>query len=190
MLCRRRALEKALASTSRSACALLLLLALTPAGGAAQSDGQARELDEVAVVGKKLRQLRREAIAAEDRFYERFNTLNTRDDFDILCQMDKATGTIVPKRLCRVRFLVDAGAMDGQEFFRGLTFGSGARGVNTPLARLQPLWLQRREEYRQTVRSLLESDAELARLASEWVRLKEQYERVRDERHDSGLIQF
>ena len=74
------------------------------------------ELDEVAVVGKTLRQLQREAIKAEDRFYKRFNSLNSRDDFDIHCRMDKPTGTLVPRRQCRIQFLMDAGAIDAKEF--------------------------------------------------------------------------
>lgn len=51
-------------------------------------------------------------------------------------------------------------------------------------------WVLRREEYRQTARALLENDPELMKLATEWVRLKEQYERVRDERHENRFVQF
>ena len=40
------------------------------------------------------------------------------------------------------------------------------------------VWLLRREEYRQTVKALLEKDPELMALAVEWVRLREQYERA------------
>jgi hypothetical protein len=153
---------------------LLFLCGAALPGGAATA-----ELNEVAVIGKKPRELKREAIAAEDRFYERYNMLNTRDDFDIHCRMDKATGTNVPQRQCRIQFLADAGAMDGREFYMGLTNGSGARGVNTPNARLLPLWLQRREEYLQAARALLEKDPELMALATEWVRLWARYDQAR-----------
>ena len=180
---------------------MLCCLAL-PGGAAAAAAGVGKEggapppgesvvkLDEVAVIGKKLRELHREMIAAEDRFYQRFNTLNTRDDFDIHCHMDKATGTNIPKRQCRIRFLEEAGAVDGQEFFRGLTTGSAARGVNTPVAALEMQWSQRREEYRQTAKALLEKDPELMGLATEWVRLQEQYDRARKERHRDRIILF
>lgn len=144
------------------------------------------EMEQVEVIGKSLRKLKREAIRAEDRFFERFNSLNTKDDFDIHCRMDKATGSNVPQRQCRIQFLVDAGAMDARDFLMGL--GNGGPGVNAPLAGLQPLWLQRREEYRQTARALLEKDPELLALAGEWGRLREQYDRVRKERQkDWGL---
>lgn len=160
------------------------------AGGTPPPGAPGVDLDEVAVIGKSLRKLQREVIEAEDRFYARFNTLNTSDEFDIHCQMDKATGTRVPKRQCRIRFLADAAAMDGQEFLRGLTSAAAARGVNAPLAALQPLWLQRRDEYRQTARALLEQNPELMALATEWTRLQAQYDRVRKERHKDGIVQF
>ncbi|MEO6186881.1 MAG: hypothetical protein ABIP83_11360 [Steroidobacteraceae bacterium] len=139
----------------------------------------ANELDEVAVNGKTWRQLKREVIEAEDRFFKRFNALNTNDDFDIYCRMDKATGTIIPQRQCRIQFLVNAGAIDAQDFYMGLTTPAASRGVNTPLATLQPLWLQRREEYRQTARAVLEKNPELLAMANELARLREQYDRTR-----------
>jgi hypothetical protein len=192
-----------MANTFRRIPPLLVLCALALPGGAAAAaagvgkEGSAMpppepvtELDEVAVLGKTLRKLQREVIEAEDRFYERFNTLNTADDFDIHCRMDKATGTRVPKRQCRIRFLADAAAINGQEFLRGLTSAAAARGVNTPLAALQPQWLQRREEYRQTARALLEKNPDLLALAAEWTRVQEQYDRVRQQRLKDGIVQF
>jgi hypothetical protein len=139
-----------------------------------------QELDEVFVIGSKLHTMQLEAIAAEDRFYERFNALNTRDEFDVRCQMEKATGTKVPQRQCRVRFLVEAGAVNGQEFHEGLIYG---RGINAPLAVLNAQWLVRRDEYRQTARDLIEKDPELKALALEWVRLQQRFEHARKE-HD------
>jgi len=174
-----------LASSFRRIPTLLILCGLALPGSAAAP--AAGDLDEIAVVGKTLRELKREAIKAEDRFYRRFNSLNTRDDFDIHCRMDKATGTIVPKRQCRIQFLVDAGAIDAREFLEslatvsgadGVTTASSARRVNSPDARLQPLWLVRREEYRQTVKALLEKDPELMALATEWVRRRDHYDRA------------
>jgi hypothetical protein len=156
-------------------CGLALPICAAPGESATQ-------LGEVDVIGKRLRDLEREAIKAEDRFYKRFNTLNTNDDFDIHCQKQKATGTLIPQRQCRIKFLVDAGAMDGQEFHRGLISAAAAPGVNTPLASLVPQWVQRSEEYRQTVKALLEKNPELMALGAEWVRLQEQYERVRKDR--------
>lgn len=160
------------------ACCALAAGSAAPAAEEATVAASA-ELDEVAVVGKSLRKLQREAIAAEDRFYQRFNQLNTRDEFDIRCEKEKATGTLVPQRQCRIQFLTEAGAIDGQAFYRGLTAASAASGVNTPLATLWPEWELRREEYRQTVRELVEQDAGLRALAVEWGRLLLQIEQAK-----------
>jgi hypothetical protein len=160
--------------------------------GAAAADvsKDSGELAEVDVIGKSLHELEREVIVAEDRFYKRFNTLNTNDDFDIHCRMEEMTGTRVPQRQCRIKFLADAQAMDSQEFLKGLTSASGASGMNTPVAALMPQWVQRRDEYRQTAKALLEKDPELLALANEWLRLHEQYDRVRKERQKGRIIVF
>ena len=179
-------------SSIRHAPMLLILAGLAlPAGAGAAVPGASgqggvaateslRELDEVAVNGKKWRDLKREMIEAEDRFYKRFNTLNTNDEFDIHCRMDKPTGTIVPQRQCEMQFLVEAGATDGQEFHRGLIGTSANRSVNTPLAVLQPLWLQRRAEYLKTARALLVRDPELLALATRLGRLRAEYDQARN----------
>jgi hypothetical protein len=178
-----------LASSCRRIPLLLILCGLALPGGAAVP-GESGALDEITINSKKLRELERGAIAAEDRFYERFNTLNTNDDFDIHCQMERETGTKVPRRQCRVRFLVEAGAMDGQDFLRGLTSAAAARGVNTPVAALQMQWSKRGEEYRQMARALLQKDPELMALATEWLRLRGQYDRVYKERHKDRIFLF
>ncbi len=147
-------------------------------------------LNEVTVIGKKLRDLERETTRAEDRFYKRFNTLNSHDDYDIHCRMYKETGTLIPQRQCRVRFLVAAEAVDARDFLTGLTTGAAARGVNTPVAAVQMEWVRRREEYRQAARALLEKDPELMALATEWLRLRQQYDRVYRERHKDKVILF
>jgi len=157
---------------------LLVLCGFVLPGGAAEpvAGASARELDEVAVVGRKWRDLKRELIETEDRFYERFNLLNTREEFDIHCIRDKTTGTNVPQRLCRISFLQKAEAVEAREFTDGLTLGTAPVGVHTPLATLEPLWQQRREEYRRTARALLEKDPELMALATRLGRLREQYQ--------------
>ena len=72
----------------------------------------------------------------------------------------------------------------------GLIAAAAASGVHTPNAVLQPLWVQRREEYRGAARALLEKDPELMALATRWLRLREQYDRAFKERHKDKLILF
>jgi hypothetical protein len=60
-------------------------------------------LDEVVVRGKrvKLAEMRKELLQLEDRFYSRYNDLNTSNDFDIHCVNEARTGTRFIKRSCR-----------------------------------------------------------------------------------------
>ncbi|MEO8306546.1 MAG: hypothetical protein ABI616_00730 [Pseudomonadota bacterium] len=180
---------KSLVASSSRIPLLLVLCGLAMSGAAAVAAGVSKEggppppaesavqLDEIAVNGKRWRELKRELIEAEDRFYKRFNKLNTNDDFDIHCRMDTPTGTLIPKRQCRIQFLANAEAINAREFLMGLTSGTGPT-VHTPVAALMPQWVERREEYRQTPRALLEKDPELMALATNWVRLQEQYDRA------------
>jgi hypothetical protein len=106
------------------------------------------------------------------------------------CHKDRETGTKIPKRLCRIKFLSDAAAIDGAEFYRALTGPSVGRGVNAPHAVLQPLWQKRREEYLHTAKVLLEKNPDRLALAIQWGRLLGQYERVHKERHEDRIIVF
>lgn len=146
------------------------------------------ELEEVEVIGKKLYQMQRELVRAQDRFYSLYNELNTLDDFDIHCTVYARTGTRIQQRDCRIEFLQEATAQAGQNFFLGLT----SDPPTPPRAGIsaQMLWFQRRDEYRQAVRSLLESNPELQQLALKWQQLQEQYDRARKARHRDRLVLF
>jgi hypothetical protein len=174
---------------------LLAAFAAGPSTVAAQGSGQQGQvpaettmvLEEVEVIGIKLFQMQRELVKAQDRFFERYNTLNANDDFDIHCSDRAATGTGIRARDCRVEFVQNATAAEGQELFLALTGERPAsRAVTTPTI----LWFQRREEYRENVRALLEASPELQELALKWQNLQAQYDKARRERHKDRAILF
>lgn len=138
------------------------------------------ELDQVDVIGKKLQQMRRELIAAQDRFYAHFNELNTNDDFDIHCTMHAPVGTGIRQRQCRLEFLREAAAEQGQNFFLGLT--SDPPTITRSHVPAQTQWYARSDEYRETIKALLETSPELQELALTWQRLQEQYDAARKRR--------
>lgn len=146
------------------------------------------ELEEVEVIGKKLYQMQRDVVQAQDRFYAAYNELNTKDDFDVHCVDEALTGTLMRRRECRLEFLREAMAAEGQEFFLGITSDPprAARFVQPPVQR----WFARKEEYRAHVRQLLESSPELQSLASRWMELQAQYEKARKARHKDRLVLF
>jgi hypothetical protein len=136
---------------------------------------QTMELEEVEVIGKKLHQLQSELIETQDRFYALYNKLNTNDDFDIHCTMHAPIGTRIEKRQCRLEFLREATAAEGQNFF----LGRGATAGISP----QTLWFTREDEYRKT-------NPELMELAEEWQRRQTRYENARKERLQGRLVLF
>jgi hypothetical protein len=169
----------------------LVLLLLAPVAAAqaqavsAPMPGESNlELEEVEVIGRKLYQLQRELIDAQDRFYALYNELNTIDDFDIQCTMEAATGTLMRKRECRLEFLREAQAQEGQDFFLKHTGSSMGSAAVPP----QQLWFQRQDEYRRNIRAILESEPKLQELAAEWHERQVQFDRTRKERLEGRRI--
>jgi hypothetical protein len=63
-------------------------------------------LDELVIRAKrlKLREMRAQIVEVENRFYAKYNELNTNDDYDIHCREYAATGSISKDRVCRASF--------------------------------------------------------------------------------------
>jgi hypothetical protein len=191
-----------MAGTARERpCALVLLAAvMTLAAGIAMAQASANagpgepsppvpgensmELEEVEVIGKKLYQLQRELVEAQDRFYALYNELNTNDDFDIHCLMEARTGALIRKRECRLEFLMEASAKEAQDFYLSITGSAmGSAAISS-----QMLWLHRQDEYRRNIRAVLEANPQLLELAADWLQRQGQYEKARKERLKGRLI--
>jgi len=160
------------------ACAALLMTFTCQAAAPA---GAKTELDEVTVSGErvKIEALRREIVQLEDRFYDRYNELNTVEDFDIHCFEEARTGTRFIKRTCRAVYMERAFAEEGQAAFRILQrFREGGPAVadsGPPVS--ATLVVQRRlPEYKKNLEAVARKDAELTRLLEERGRLVEQYD--------------
>jgi hypothetical protein len=61
--------------------------------------------DEVIVPGRSPESLRVEIERLEESVYERFNALNTNDEFDIHCYKQAPTGSNIPLRTCAPNFV-------------------------------------------------------------------------------------
>jgi hypothetical protein len=61
-------------------------------------------VEEVIVRGRTSQQLRFEIEQVENAVYERFNELNSNDDFDIFCHEQAPTGSNIPVRSCMPKF--------------------------------------------------------------------------------------
>jgi len=137
--------------------------------------------DEIIVRGKTPPALRLEIERAENAVYERFNAINSTDDFDIHCTLEIATGTHIPQRVCAPVFLRNAQATAGKDRGRELQgFGSaGSEQIQAGMASYRYLRIE--DEMRRLAGEDQEFLAALRRL-TELRQRGEQAARARRER--------
>jgi hypothetical protein len=134
--------------------------------------------DEVLVRGTRLKELKAAIVAAEERYYERYNELNKVDDFDIECAMDLHTGQRIPQRRCLTRLQLDARARNGIEALemrQQQAEGSGQTG-RPPNTNPEGIWLSRYDEYKSNMLYLLKMHPELRRLARDSEAAQKRYD--------------
>jgi len=93
----------------------------------AASPPQGGGVEEVIVPGRRPENLRVEIERVEAAVYERFNALNSNDEFDIHCFEQAPTGSNIPLRTCAPNFVVRAEADSAVNM---LTDGRGGAGNN------------------------------------------------------------
>ncbi|HZF32118.1 MAG TPA: hypothetical protein VE907_23575 [Gammaproteobacteria bacterium] len=84
-------------------------------------------VDEIVVPGRTGEQLRVEIERLENSVYERFNALNSDDDFDVHCFEQAPTGSNIPVRTCWPNFALHAEERAAGNSLRGMQ-GVGAGG--------------------------------------------------------------
>jgi len=162
---------------TRFAVAAALALPALAAAPASQNT----DLDEVTVNGErvKIEAMRKQIVQLEDKFYDRYNELNTVDDFDVHCIEEARTGTRFIKRSCRAVYQERAFVEEGQAAFKVL---QRAREKGPAVADGGPpvpatLIVQRRlPEYKKNLEEVTRRNPELARLLEERGELIEKYD--------------
>jgi hypothetical protein len=155
--------------------------AVPPAGAAAGAEGEVME--EVLVRGTRLYELRAAIIAAEDRFYARYNEINPIDDYDIDCNQVKRTGTNFQTRRCAPRLLDKVLAADAREVLQAMQEGREKRGED-PTVTLT----RRNGEYKANMLQLLRDDRQLRALVRDRDKAQERYDREHKKRMKGRLI--
>jgi hypothetical protein len=162
---------------------LFAAAAIAAAAGApmpgAVPDEEVQELDEIEVTGTRLWKMRQQIVEMEDRFFALYNELNTNDDFDVTCRVEAPLGTRLKKRNCKVAYVEEAEAEEGQAFVRG-EFAPDSKLVA----------LERQAEYRAAAVKVINSDKRLRRLLEERIKLEESYEAERKRRFKGRWILF
>ncbi len=181
-----RPMHRPLAATAALLICAIAAPAAEPRGPQSASPG-AQALDEVVVQGRRieLAQLRDEMIRLEDRFYARYNELNTRDIFDIHCADEARTGTRLERRYCRAEFEIRAYQQEGIEHYWSLfRVVGGDSKTREPVAEWIPpappgLQIERRRtDFRRTMERVTRDNPELVDLLQQRAQLAERYQKL------------
>lgn len=99
--------------------ALLSLGAPAFAQQVADASQSAADVDEVVVPGRRPENLRVEIERLEQVVYERWNALNSNDEFDIHCLDSEPTGSNIPQTHCAPNFVIEAESRAAEDAVHG-----------------------------------------------------------------------
>ena len=126
----------------------------------AQSPPQpAADADEVVVEGRKPENVYAEIERLEVSVYDRFNALNSNDEFDIHCFKQAPTGSNIPLRRCAPNFVVEAEAQAAQNTMVGARGRADARNTGDYVTLLE----QKSKALTEEIQRLAREDAQLMR---------------------------
>lgn len=169
-----------------SPLALLGLLVAPLAMGNAPnvSPADSDPLDEVLVEVPRGK-LIQEMVKLEDRFFERYNELNTNDDFDTHCYMEARVGTRFERRYCRAVYVEKAFQTEGSDHMEArkkMTNPGNMTDAVQPWAPPVPPTLEiaaRQKDYQQNIRDVVRQHPELLELLRQRFELGKRYEATR-----------
>lgn len=147
---------------ARAAIALCYATAVAYGQPAAQ-DGSSKPPDvgdEIQVEGRSVAALRAEKQRAEQILYDRFNAINSRDEFDISCEYEVQTGSKMPRRVCHAAFWRVSQAQAAHE---GVLRQQGTGGA--PPSQFQAEALSKQQLLAAELRRLVAEDPELGQAA-------------------------
>jgi hypothetical protein len=126
----------------------------------AESPAPSEAIDEVIVPGSKPENLRVEIERLEADVYERFNALNSDDDFDIHCFKQAPTGSNIPVRNCAPNFVTRAESGAAKKL---LADGRGGAGNNNNPAEHAMRMQQKSQELTAEMQRVARQDERLMR---------------------------
>jgi hypothetical protein len=146
--------------------------------------------EEVVVRGTRLYELREAIVAAEDRFFARYNELNKVDDFDIECSVSAPTGSKLKQRGCLTKMQLKAQAAQGREFLQMVQDQAAGLTGSPPVSDPTAVFLARYDDYKENMLYLLKMNPELRRLVHEREEAEKRYNEERKRRFKGRWILF
>lgn len=145
----------------RTLCLVVLLGLGVPAlAQEAASPPQGADVEEVIVPGRMPENLRVEIERVEAAVYERFNALNSNDEFDIHCFAQAPTGSNIPLRTCAPNFVIRAESRAASKI---LTDGRGGAGNNNDPAEHEMRMKEKSRELTEEMQRVAREDEQLLR---------------------------
>ncbi len=143
------------------------------------------ELEEVIIHGKQLDVLRRELIKAEDQFFDRYNELVKKQEYEVHCAVEQPIGSRVPRRYCRTGYEQNALSQAGREaalmmqgFLNDLRM-QAPHNVSETTTSVSPNSLDgKREEFKKYMKETVTHDETLLRALVNHARLMDRYNTV------------
>jgi hypothetical protein len=153
--------------TSLRSLVVTVALALQfPAAAPTEPTDDLKELDRLNVYGSQPEPwaLRQAPIEAEDRFFERYNKLNSNDDFDVRCRVEARTGTRLTTRTCRPLYQEEAVRQNAKQAIEIRQAFESRGGYNQGLSPPTPAAsaiMARRPAFEQHMRTVVRESPEL-----------------------------
>jgi hypothetical protein len=173
-----------------------LLATVTGVSAANEASENLDPLDSLNVIGTRdLTRISAEIDALEDKFYDRYNQLNDKREFDVHCGRIVRTGTLLSSRTCRVNFEADALQQEGAEAYQLFQYVQEQHAKRVPNPRLPGAppspaiarILARAPEFRDNLRRVVSEHPELLALLKERSAKLAEHEAVRRSRRaESG----
>ena len=151
----------------------------TATAEASAEDAGYADLEEIIVTAPRtLRSMRAEIDEVQDRAFALFNELNVDNDYDIVCRRETPTGSHIPVRVCRPRYVDRLEAEAAQDFLAGDAYFDPGGDI-----------MYHEGILRQKIARMAEEDPDLHHALAEFYRVKTAYEEERRERfRDSWFV--
>lgn len=136
-------------------------------------------LEEIIVTAPRtLRSMRTDIDEVQNRAFALFNELNVDNDYDIVCRRETPTGSHIPVRICRPRYIDRLEADASQEFFTDGVYVNPAADI-----------MYHENILKQKLALMIEEHPEFHEALEEFYRLRTAYEDERRERfRDSWFV--
>ncbi len=156
----------------KALCVIVLAALAAPVFGQTAAPATAPQVagaDEVIVRGRTGSRLRVEIERVENAVYERFNALNNRDEFDIVCMNEAPIGSHMPVRECLPKFALTAERRAAQDTLRRMQGDAFAGNSQIHFMRMD----QKGEELAAEMQRLAREDEQLLRDLTRLAELRE-----------------